>query len=610
MSPEPASGNAPGIPAELIVPPAFLPDRRLWFLSGAAIVIAIGAGLLAEALTALIWGITNLAFHGRWSFGFATPADHHLGAWVILVPVIGALIVGLMARYGSPAIRGHGIPEVMERILLHESRIPPRITILKPISTAISIGTGGPFGAEGPIIASGGALGSLAGQLLRVSADERKILLAAGAAAGMAATFGAPVSATLLAVELLLFEYRPRSLAPVALASSAATAVRYLFRGIAPVFPIPDIIASPGGGALATYVVLGAVVGLVAVVLTTTLYRVEDLFERLPIHWMWWPALGAVVVGVAGWLDPRVLGVGYSNISGILAGDLAGRALLVLVVLKTLAWVIALGSGTAGGTLAPLFTIGGGLGALLARGAVLLVPGLGLDVRIGALVGMAAIFAGASRALLTSVVFAFETTRQPLGLLPLLAGCTGAYLISLARMRYTIMTERLARRGVAVDAEYSVDHLQRVYAGERATPAVVRFSADQTVAEAREWLLRGADGASHQGFPIVDHEDRVLGVLTRRDLLAPDIDAGLHLGSVIHRPLVAAYQTSTLREVADLMVHERVGRVPVISADGRRRLLGILSRSDLLAAHEGRLDAARRSEPRYGFPVGGSGPQR
>ncbi|HSB55732.1 MAG TPA: chloride channel protein, partial [Gemmatimonadales bacterium] len=379
--------------------------RRNLFVSAAAILIAIGAGLLAEALTALIGLITSLSFHGRVAL-HASPADNHLGAWVILVPVLGAVVVGLMARYGSPAIRGHGIPEVMERILRHESRIAPGITILKPVSTAISIGTGGPFGAEGPIIATGGALGSMVGQILRVTAEERKTLLAAGAAAGMAATFGAPVAATLLAFELLLFEYRPSSLAPVALATAAATVVRYLFHGSAPVFVIPDIIASPGGEAMTAYVLLGAVVGYLSVSVTRGLYRVEDFFEKLPIHWMWWPALGAVVVGLLGWFEPRVLGVGYENIGGLLDGTLVGRAALILITLKCIAWVVALGSGTAGGTMAPLFTIGGGAGSVLASMVIAAFPNIGVDVRIGALVGMAAMFTGASRALLASVVFA------------------------------------------------------------------------------------------------------------------------------------------------------------------------------------------------------------
>jgi H+/Cl- antiporter ClcA len=418
-----------------------------------AIVVALLAAVAARLLTWLIGLVTNLAFYGRWSGTFVSPAGNHLGAAVIVVPIVGALIVGVMARYGSPAIRGHGIPEAMEQVLLNESRIPARVTFLKPLSAAIAIGTGGPFGAEGPIIATGGALGSLLGQRLHTTADERKTLLAAGAAAGMAATFGSPISAVLLAIELLVFEYSPRSLIPIALASAVATGVRMAVVGTAPVFPMPAI-AAPGSAALLAYAAIGAIIGIVAVGVTRLLFTIEDAFARLPIHWMWWPALGAIVVGVVGWIAPDTLGVGYVNIEHIVNGSLTGGALLGLVGWKLLSWEIALGSGTSGGTLAPLFTIGGGCGALLGWGVSAAAPGLGVDPRVAAVVGMAAMFAGASHALLTSVVFAFETTRAPLTLLPLLVGCTAAYLLSLRLSPESIMTEKLTRRGTVVPREY------------------------------------------------------------------------------------------------------------------------------------------------------------
>ena len=422
-------------------------------MSALAIVVGAIAVGVARVLIAAIALVTNLSFHGSFSVTGATPTGNHLGLWVVLVPVIGGLIVGLMARYGSGAIRGHGIPEAMEQILINESRISPRVTVLKPLSAAIAIGTGGPFGAEGPIIATGGALGSLVGQLLHTTPDERKTLLGAGAAAGMAAIFGTPVAAVLLAIELLLFEYRPRSLVPVALASATATGIRMVFEGSAGVFAMPQL-TQPSGEALVTYMVIGAIVGVAAVFVTKSLYYIEEAFEKLPVHWMWWPAIGAIAVGIIGFFEPRTLGVGYDNISNILAGNFMETLLLSLVVLKFVSWSIALGSGTSGGTLAPLFTIGGGLGALLGIACVHWFPGLGVDPRIAALVGMAAIFAGASRALLTSVIFAFETTRQPIGLLPLLGGCTAAFVISSLMMRYTIMTEKLARRGTHVPTDY------------------------------------------------------------------------------------------------------------------------------------------------------------
>ena len=584
----------PDIPAHRRPPPepAPLADRRLLLVSGLAIVIALGAGLLAEALMGLIGLVTNLAFYGRWSLAFSSPAGNGLGAWVVVVPVLGGLIVGLLARWGSPAIRGHGIPEVMERVLVGESRIPPRVTLLKPVGSAIAIGTGGPFGAEGPIIASGGALGSLVGQALRVTADERKTLLAAGAAAGMSAVFGAPVSATLLAVELLLFEYRPRSLAPVALASAAAAGFRIAVHGPAAVFPM-EFIATPSGTALAAYTAIGVLIGWLGVVITKGLYRIEDAFERLPIHWMWWPALGGVVVGLMGYLSPRTLGVGYDNIQQLLDGSLAGQALLLLVVAKLISWSIALGSGTAGGTLAPLFTIGGGAGVLVGTGLAAVLPMLGIDPRVAGLVGMAAAFTGASRALLASVVFAFEATHQPMGLLPLLAGCTGAYLISLRTMRYTIMTERLARRGTPVITEYSADFLERLLVRDHATRDVVTLGADATVGGTRTWLS-GGHASTHQGFPVVDVEGRLVGVLTRRDLLDPGVAEDAPLRSLIHRAPIVVEGHLSLRDAADRMVQAKVGRLPVLADDGSRRVVGIISRSDLLTAHERRLDETGR----------------
>src|SRR3989454_2433220 len=357
-----APSLGPALLEARVPPERALVDARVVFICALSIVIAAAAGVVAQALTRLIGFVTNLAFYGRVSSVFTSPAANRLGPLVVLVPIAGAVVVGLMARYGSAAIRGHGIPEAMEQVLLNKSRIPARITLLKPVSAAISIGTGGPFGAEGPIIATGGAVGSLVGQLLHTTAVERKTLLAAGAAAGMTATFGSPVSAVLLAVELLLFELRPRSLIPVALAAAAAMAVRIGFVGITPAFAMPNI-AQPGEGALAAYVLLGALVGVAAVAVTKVVYAIEDAFDHLPIHWMWWPAIGAVAVGVCGYFSPHTLGVGYDNIERILSGDFGGQALLVLGVLKFVSWSISLGSGTSGGTLAPLFTIGGALGS-------------------------------------------------------------------------------------------------------------------------------------------------------------------------------------------------------------------------------------------------------
>jgi CBS domain-containing protein len=428
-----------------------------------------------------------------------------------------------------------------------------------------------------------------------VTADERKTLLAAGAAAGMAATFGSPVAAVLLAVELLLFEYRPRSVIPVALASAVATGVRALLVGSAPVFAI-SALGQPSLPALLAYVVIGAIVGVVAALTTRFVYWIEDLYEELPIHWMWWPMLGAIVVGVIGLIDQRTLGVGYINIENIIGAKIVGRAVAVLVILKFISWSIYLGSGTSGGTLAPLFTIGGGIGALLGEMINLGLPQLGVDDRVAALVGMASIFAGASHALLASVVFAFETTRQPMGLLPLLAGCSAAYLIALLVLRSSIMTEKLARRGTHIRTEYTADYLDRVLVRDACSRDVVTIDASRTLGEVRAWLATRDAATTHQGFPVVDANGALLGVVTRRDLLDPDRGEKIVVRTLVSRLPAVAFEDNTLREAADHMVRERVGRLPVVTRDAPRTVVGILSRSDLLSAHQHRLDAAMVTE--------------
>ncbi len=564
-------------------------DRRDLLVAALAVVLAVVAGGVAQILTRTIGLVTNLAFYGRLATAFVAPAGHHLGTWVVLVPIAGGLVVGWMARYGSPAIRGHGIPEAMEQVLTNASRIPARLTFLKPISAAIAIGTGGPFGAEGPIIATGGALGSLLGQAVDTSPAERKTLLAAGAAAGMAATFGSPVSAVLLAVELLLFEYRPRSLVPVALAATVATAVRIAFVGPGPAFAMPDVPPAPAT-ALALYVLLGALVGAASVLVTRLVYAIEDAFARLPLHWMWWPALGGAAVGVVGLVAPRTMGVGYDNIDRIVAGDLVGTACLVFCGLKLASWSIALGSGTSGGTLAPLFTIGGGLGSVLGSLALAAAPSAGVDIRVAALVGMAAMFAGASRALLTSIVFAFETTRQFNGLLPLLGGCTAGFLVSCVAMRTSIMTEKIERRGVRVVGEYTADYLSQVAVRDVALRRVVTLHADDTVEATRAWLASRASGSEHHGFPLVDTDGRLVGIVTRRDLYESGDDA-IRLADLAPADVAVIYEDCSLRDAADRMALRRIGRLPVVRRDRPDTVIGIVTRSDLVDAHARRLTA-------------------
>lgn len=562
--------------------------RRVLWIAGVALALGLVVGGVARLLTALIGVVTNLAFYGRMSSSFANPAGNHLGLWVIGVPVIGGLIVGAMARWGSRAIRGHGIPEAMEQVLRNESRIPPMITWLKPVSSAVAIGTGGPFGAEGPIIATGGALGSLIGQLTRVTADERKTLLAAGAAAGMAAVFAAPVSAVLLAIELLLFERRARSIIPVALAAVVGAGTHVAFEGSAPMFAMPAI-AAPDAIALMAYVVIGALVGVASVGVTRLTYAIEDRFEKLPIHWMWWPAIGGLVVGAVGYVMPRTLGVGYDNITAVISGQLGLASLIALCLLKLLSWSVALGSGTSGGTLAPLFTIGGALGGVLGIMTVTLAPWLHVDPRLAALVSMAAMFSGASRAFLTSVVFAFETTQQPHVLLPLLGACAAATLVSSLLMRTTIMSEKIVRRGVRVPADYSADYLDSILVRDACSRNVISLVATQRIADVVSWLGNGAPDAGHQGYPVINEAGRLLGLVTRRDLLNRQLAGDDLIAALVKRGPVVVHEHHSLREAADHMAETKTGRLVVVTDDDALRVIGILTRGDVLAAHAPRL---------------------
>jgi H+/Cl- antiporter ClcA len=505
-------------------------DKRVLYLSIQVIFNAIVIGIIAKALVFLIDAITSLSFYGKFSLGPVSPAGNHLGLAVILVPIAGGVLVGFMARYGSKAIGGHGIPEAMEKIILDESRIPPALTFLKPLSAAISIGTGGPFGAEGPIIATGGALGSLTGQWMHISPGERKIMLAAGACAGMAAIFGSPLASVLLAIELLLFEFSPRSIIPVGLACVTGAGMHFLLFGTSPVFLMPEI-PVPSTGNLAIYVVMGAFVGVIASLVSRSVYWIEDMFERLPVHWMWFPAIGAIAIGVVGYFSPKTMGVGYDNIKWLLQGGAPLAVMATLGLLKYISWSISLGSGTSGGTLAPLFTIGGALGAVLGGLVLHFFPLTHINIATAALVGMAAMFAGASRAWLTSIVFALETTGQMNGLLPLLGACLAAYFVSFFLMKGSIMTEKIHRRGVKTPDAFEPDTLQTVSVRELMTPAdgVVAhspscFASDDAglAAELMGQFDRDTIAVKEdreEGKEDEEMEDKVVGVITAQAIL-------------------------------------------------------------------------------------------
>ncbi|AOI63182.1 chloride channel protein [Burkholderia territorii] len=554
----------------------FSTNERLPRIALLAAGIGVLSTLAAFVLLSLIRLFTNLFFFQQISFADRSPALNTLGAWVIVVPVIGGLIVGLMARFGSEKIRGHGIPEAIEAILFGKSRMSPKVAILKPLSSGVVIGSGGPFGAEGPIIMTGGALGSLIAQCVHVSAAERKTLLVAGAAAGMTAVFGTPVAAVLLAVELLLFEWRPRSFLPVALACAVAGFARAVFFGVGPLFPLTT--ASPTPVALLSCIVAGLLSGVLACGLSAALYRVEDTFAKLPVHWMWWPALGAIAIGIGGWLEPRALGVGYDVIGDLLHQHIALKIALALLVVKAVMWVIALGSGTSGGVLAPLLMLGAGLGTVLSP----VLPGG--NPTLWPLVCMAATLGATLGAPLTAIVFAFGLTHDANALLPLLAATLVAHGFATVVMKRSIMTEKIARRGYHIYREYGVDPL------ERHDVAEVMTSADALVAINGATTLDVVESQyfgvtqTHRAYPVVQN-GRLLGVIDRATLDAQRAHAGpgAVLASVFaeHVPAVAQAH-ETCRMVASRLAMLGLERLPVVDDPQSLHIVGIVSRSDLI----------------------------
>ena len=558
----------------------FTRDKRVIILSGMALVIGAMSALVADALVWLIAVITNLAFYQRFSAVFQSPDHHRLGYLVLLVPVVGGLIIGFMARYGSEKIRGHGIPEALEAILFGQSQMEVRVAILKPLSSALSIGTGGPFGAEGPIIMTGGAFGSLFAQCFHLSSAERKTLLVAGAAGGMSAIFASPVAASLLAIELLLFEWRPRSFIPVGIAAATAFALRIPLLGAGPIFPVHPH-ASLGGEGLLFAFLVGIVAGLGSGLLTTLVYGFEDLFGKLPIHWMWWPAIGGLFVGIGGIVDPRVLGVGYDTIHELLRGQILGPALIGLLIGKSLVWSIALGSGTSGGVLAPLLMMGGALGAGLAP----FIP-LG-DTGEWALIGMAAMMGGTMRSPLTAMVFTLELT-QDLNLLPgLLVGCIAAHGVTVLLLRRSILTEKVARRGYHVMREYNVDPLTMVRVGEVMDRNVSPVPAAMPLMELSERIAAHDPRiARHEGMLIVDEKSELAGIITRGDVLRALAQNGKGGQTVIEaatREVIVSYADEVLYEAVRKMVRHNIGRLPVVSRKNPRRIVGYLGRSNLMA---------------------------
>ncbi|HET8967250.1 MAG TPA: chloride channel protein [Candidatus Acidoferrum sp.] len=582
----------------------FSVTSRTFLITALAIPIGLVAACFSLMLLRLISFFTNVFYFGKFSLALSSPANHHLGWLAVFIPVIGAVIVGLMARYGSDRIRGHGIPEAIESILLNGSRIQPKIALLKPVSAAIAIGSGGPFGAEGPIIMTGGAFGSMVAQMFHLTSAERKTLLVAGAAAGMSATFAAPVSAVLLAIELLLFERKPRSIIPVALASGSAAFLRHFLLGDGPLFPAYAHASIFSLKILLACLVGGFACGLLAIPLSNSVYKFEELFARLPIHWMWWPALGGLVVGLGGLIFPPALGVGYDVIGQLVQGDRSLHLVLGVLIVKWLIWSVDLGSGTSGGVLAPVMMIGAAAGALFSYGMPDAGPGF------WALMGITGVLSGALRVPLTAIIFTVEQTHDWNLFLPLMLASVASYAASTLLLRRSILTEKVARRGYHLSCEYSIDPLELLYAREVMRTKIAALSATSTLREVQH-SLRSDHRQKQRLLPVVDPEGRLTGVVTRGDI-REQIEVGGEpalkklLSELVHSSVVAAYPDEPLRIVVHRMAEKGITRLPVVERDSRK-LLGLLSLDDLLKARSRHLEEERHREQTLRFPFSGGG---
>jgi H+/Cl- antiporter ClcA/CBS domain-containing protein len=571
----------------------FTTTLRVLPISGLAIVIGAVCAVLALVLLRLIGLFTNLFYFGRWSTAMVSPVGNHLGIYAVFVPVIGALVIGVMARYGSERIRGHGIPEAIEAILINGSRVEPKVAILKPISSAISIGSGGPFGAEGPIIMTGGAFGSLIAQLFHLTSAERKTLLVAGAAGGMSATFASPVAAVLLAVELLLFEWKPRSLIPVAMASAVAAVLRRYILGFGPLFPVPEHPLFIGPKALLGCALVGLLAGILSALLTLSVYAAEDAFQKIPIHWMWWPAIGGLAIGLGGLVFPQALGVGYDTIGNLLQGNVTTAVILGVLLVKWFIWAVSLGSGTSGGVLAPLLMMGGALGGLEA----MFLPNEGAG--FWPLISMGAILGGTMRSPFTSIIFAFELTHDANVFLPLLVGSVIAHAFTVLTLKRSILTEKVARRGFHLTREYAVDPLELLYVREVMRTRIAALPAADSVRDVLH-SLNTKHRQSQRLLPVIETNGRLVGVITRGEIRAQmekfgDDVLGKRLEEIMRPHTIEVYPDEPLRAAVYRMAEKGVTRMPVVERESRQ-LLGLISLDDLLKARTRHLEEERRRE--------------
>ena len=545
----------------------------MWLLAAVAVVLGVVGGGAAVGLFKLIGLITHLTLLHDVGSSLPSLRHYHPSPWIIVTAVGGGLVVSLFAMW-APVIRGHGIPESLEAILVRDSKIRPRAALAKPLSAAVTIGTGGPFGAEGPIIVTGGSIGSLIGQLLSVSPIERRIMLATGAAAGMSATFNAPVASVILAVELVLFERSLRTIVPLSIACGVAAGIHVLAFGTTPLF------AMPAGMRVAMthlplFALVGVASGVLAVVLNKGLFAMEAAFRRLPVKIFWWPCIGAAAFALIGLMQPRTLSMGYSAISDTLNGRFTLAALGTLFVAKLVSWWISLGSQTSGGTLAPMFLVGAMMGAMLGHGLDAVMPGLHASPAAFALVAMGATFGAATKALFASVVFAAEVTGEYTMIVPLMIGAAAAELVAELFLTDRLMTEKLSHRGFRVDFRTEVDAL-RMRVAHQIMREPVCVGAGASIAEARRML----DDEALPALAVVDAQQRYVGLVTAADL-GEHPDSTLAVGALARRDVAPIRPREFLVVALNHFTVNGLDALPVVDGD---RVIGQLDRDDIDAA--------------------------
>ena len=549
--------------------------------------IGFAAGIIAYILYHLIGLLTNLFFYQRIDISFASPQFNKLGLLVVLVPAFGGLVAGLMIKYGSTKIIGHGIPEAIESVLLGKSKIEPKVGVLKALSAAFTIESGQPFGAEGPIIQTGGAFGSFIGQVISVTPSERRILLAAGAGAGMAATFGTPISAVFLVIELLLFEFRVKSLVPVAIASAIGAWMHIYLITPKPLFSTPGY--NFGGlNTLPFYILLGVLSGVLGTALSRGLYKSEDLFRKIPLGQPWLPTLGGLIVGAIGFFVPQTLGVGYDVINNIIDAQVAISLALLILVAKAVSWMLSMGSQTSGGTLAPLFTIGSSLGLVFGTGVVTAFPNLGVPPGVFAIAAMAAVFGTASRAPFASIVFALEVTEDYQGVLPVIVTVVIAELVGEYLMADSIMTEKLTRRGLRVRHIYEYNPLRQIRISMLMSP-LVAVDSKESVLE----LFRKMNDPHHhlarRKRVVVLKDGKAVGIAERSQLYegAARADPQLTVAEVCSKSFLTIKENEFGFEALRLMTLNDVAFLVVVDRDNKP--VGYVSRGDLIRAQKDKI---------------------